>query len=821
MNVLYRDTGGRLWTGTDGGLFRMHEEKGEPTFEPVVLGIPGRAELQVQVWTIVEDRARNLWIGTKFGLLRRTPEGRMTHYSVMPASEDDRVAALIVDANDTLWIGHRAGLFHVDPRSELGQTGGASTSRPLPAGTRRYTTADGLENDAVMSLHQSSDGHLWLRTFGRSLTELDGGRFRRYTVGDGVGDIIGALTQDREGNLWLGTTALGALKIMRDGWTTYGESDGLGQSVASVFETRTGGLYVNSTAWRISRFDGRQFTTVKLRLPAEVSDASWRDVNGVIQDHLGDWWIATRVGLYRYSRVARFEDLGREMPSAVYTTRDGLASDDVTRLFEDAHGDIWISSWLPAREPLVRWDRTTRRFQQYSSADGLQPFTSVVSFLEDGAGNLWVGLREGGVFRYRNGRFSEIGNEANLAHNSVNSLYLDPSGRLWAAAGRAGLWRIEHPEADHPNVVAYSTREGLTSGIVHVTGDRDGRIYASHMRGIAWLDPATLEIKHYSTADVLPGSEFKSALRDRDGALWFCTTTGVARLLPVESGHPTPPPILIGALRVSGVMYPLSALGETAVPALRLGPGQNNIQVDFFGLGFRAGDTLRYEYMLEGATSAWSLPRAQRSVDFASLSPGRYRFLVRAVTTDGTVSTSPASVGFEILPPVWRRWWFLTAIASILFVGIAAFARSRYERVKALRESENRFRTLAETASDAIVTVDEGGRIVLVNRAAETIFGYTRQELLGCDLAMLVPARLRERQQMAFGRYVQTGEQHRPIKGGGRARRPQGRQRVSAGDLVRRIHPEQPAVLHRDHPGRHRAETGGRGATAQPRGTAG
>ena len=200
VNVLYRDVGGRLWAGTDGGLFRMHETEGARTFEPIVLGIPGRPELQVQVWTIVEDRARNLWIGTKFGLLRRTPDGRMTHYSVMPASEDDRVAALIVDANDTLWIGHRAGLFHFDPRSERSAVRRRKQLHaPLAAGTRRYTTADGLENDAVMSLHQSSDGHLWLRTFGRSLTEFDGGRFRRYTIGDGVGDIIGALTRGSRG----------------------------------------------------------------------------------------------------------------------------------------------------------------------------------------------------------------------------------------------------------------------------------------------------------------------------------------------------------------------------------------------------------------------------------------------------------------------------------------------------------------------------------------------------------------------------------------------------------------------------------------------
>ncbi len=284
----------------------------------------------------------NLWIGTKFGLLRRAPDGRMTHYAVKPAAEDDRVAALILDANGTLWVGHRAGLFHFDPRSAHPDASGQTTSRALPTETRRYTTADGLENDVVMSLHQSSDGHLWVRTFGRGLTEFDGQHFRTYTVGDRVGDIIGALSEDREGNLWLGSTALGALKIMRDGWTIYGEGDGLGASVASVFETRSGELYVNSTGWRISRFDGSRFTTVRPRLPAEVSDESWRDVNGVIQDRAGDWWIATRMGLYRFGRVARFEDLGRATPSAVYTTRDGLASDDVTRLFEDGRGDIWI-----------------------------------------------------------------------------------------------------------------------------------------------------------------------------------------------------------------------------------------------------------------------------------------------------------------------------------------------------------------------------------------------------------------------------------------------------------------------------------------------
>jgi len=84
----------------------------------------------------------------------------------------------------------------------------------------------------------------------------------------------------------------------------------------------------------------------------------------------------------------------------------------------------------------------------------------------------------------------------------------------------------------------------------------------------------------------------------------------------------------------------------------------------------------------------------------------------------------------------------------------------RKESERALRESETRKRAILESALDCMITVDHEGRILEFNPAAERTFGYSKDELLGQNMAdRIIPPHLRKRHREAFAKYLETGEE--------------------------------------------------------------
>ncbi len=64
----------------------------------------------------------------------------------------------------------------------------------------------------------------------------------------------------------------------------------------------------------------------------------------------------------------------------------------------------------------------------------------------------------------------------------------------------------------------------------------------------------------------------------------------------------------------------------------------------------------------------------------------------------------------------------------------------RERAARRLRESEERYRSVAESANDAIISIDRGGTIIAWNRGAASIFGFTREQIVGETLRAIIPA---------------------------------------------------------------------------------
>jgi ligand-binding sensor domain-containing protein len=466
VNLLYRGTDGTIWAGTDGGLFRMSAgPTGRPLFTRVGLQRRGHPDEMVQVWSFASDREGALWVGTRFGLVRFLPGGRVVSYPLRQDLETDHVFSLLyTPEDDVLWIGHQSGLAIVKPppvssyssaqramdqpfedraiaRAAAGRLrlqNGSATLPQSPGDAVYFDTSQLGGLPPVAHLLRSRSGAIRIVSNAAAL-EFSAGRFT-MVEDSRFHKVLTTAAEDQDGNLWVGTQAAGVLRVARRGFLTFRESDGLGQSVGSVFEDRAGDLVVISQDGRISRFDGERFQTVRANIPASAR-AGWRGDQSAIQDRHGDWWFPTGAGLVRFSGIRRIEDLATTVPT-IYTTRDGLAQDSINRVFEDARGDIWSAGRIPGREVLTRWDRGSGHFQTYSDADGLRAFNAPSSFYEDPHGILFITLRDGGIARYDGRRFRILSDADGLPPGNIGGGIADRAGRLWCWSA-LGLYRLD------------------------------------------------------------------------------------------------------------------------------------------------------------------------------------------------------------------------------------------------------------------------------------------------------------------------------------------------------------------------------------------
>ncbi len=713
--ALFEDRDRTIWVGTDHGLFRVLPGR-RSTLEPVDIGLAPRLMAR-EVRDILEDSDGTLWMAGSAGLYRRWPDGTYARYTTADGLPTVNLSDLFEDRRGQLWAGsHDAGFFSVT----------ADASHGLPQIGPAFT--DGVSTSWVFELYETSTGRFLVGSKGLYEFLAAGNspatRFRPYGSAAGISDPqVTAFAEDLAGNLWLGTGRSGATRVTRAGFTSFGESDWI-KSVGASFEDASGRVCFRGQILgdhENTVFDSKTLDLVRTRpsdyharygclsergfewfLPPCIWNFGWVIEGITLRARDGEWWLGTGNGLARFGPVPNFTDLKTTDPIAMYGWMDGIRGEQIYRLFEDSSGNIWISSTSTAKAlGLARWNRATGRIDDLEESPGLERLSHVWtarSFAEDKSGNVWIGF-DGQLARYSDGKFALFTDEDGVPPDAIREMHLDHAGRLWMTSQQSGLTRADITPDGRPTFTHYSTADGLSSNNLRViTEDRQGYIYTGYGNGLDRLDPATRRVKHFTAADGLAPGLVLSAFRDRDGVLWFGTSNGIARFAPVSEPPTSPPPILITALSVAGRSQAVSAIGNATLALADLATGENELQIDFVGLGFGAGEVLRYEYRLGDTNTPWSAPTERRTITYGSLSPGAYAFEVRAVTSDGVRSTAPATIAFRILPPMWQRWWFVSL--AILATALAAYMAMQYRVARLLDVANMRTQIATELHDD-------------------------------------------------------------------------------------------------------------------------
>lgn len=694
VNTLALDAHGTVWAATDGGLFRLPVESGPPPrrVEAVPLGLSGRPDHSVQVLDLL-PLERGMLVATVRGLVLVEPGRAPRRVPVSPGG-GDFVRALARSGDGDVLAGlDGEGLVQLD---------GASL-----AVTGRLTAADGLAGSTVSAIHASGDR--WVVALESGMAVVEKGKVRSYGTANGLSARrVNAIAEDREGRIWLSTPGGGADQVALDGSALFGETDGVGSLLSGLYETAAGEITALGSNWTIHRYDGQRFRAVRPALPGRLGPSSWRAHLGILEDRDGIFWVSTGEGVYRFGPVRELGELPRRAPFERLTVADGLPANEVCRFFLDSRGDVWMGAFASLAEPLARWSRETGRIERFGAADGLPSIGAPDVFAEDGAGNVWIGYRDGVLARYRAGRFEVVSGRNGFPRAPVLGLAVDPPGRLWASTAGAGLVRVDRPHDPDPAAVVYGPESGILDYYLGaVVADDAGHVLVGSNRGPLVFDAASGTVTGTLAGRSFPGGDPRLMLRSRSGALWFTSFRGLARTPFPSRGPGERLRVLISGVKVSGSAWPVPPNGTADLDLGEL-PYRSNLAIAFFGLG-RLGEPVAFEHRLEGLDERWSVGHAESVVHFGQLPEGRYRFRVRSAA--GSPGRQDAVVSFRVLSPLWRRWWFVSAAALLFVAGGYGAAASRASRQLALDRERSR---IAEDLHD-----DLGSSLARISILAE------------------------------------------------------------------------------------------------------
>lgn len=401
---IFEDQSGTLWVGTWAGLNSFNEKTGEFTqylYDPNIEG----ALSDGSITSIYQDKAGTHWFGTADGGVNKlNNHHQFTNYK-FDAENQDWLSGYIIytlseDKSDRLWIGSNSGLDVLNRKTN-----------EMKHYTNNPEDIESLSYNTVISIYEDNLGRIWLGTQdGLNLFNKKNNNFTRVPLRNNLQDyVIYSITEDAKNNIWL------------------------------------------STNNELAKYDSQKNHFISFEFPNQTSSTlSGSELSYIYIDRQGVIWVGLISGLYK------FTESNKTFTKYSYDSDDSLSLSNnfVRSIYEDKIGNLWIGT----NKGLDLFDREKTQFTHFKESKNI-PEKPIFGILEDSYGNLWLSTSKGlQKFNPKNKTFVNYDVSDGLIGNQFSNGAYSKNRKGELFFGGIGGFSLFHPDSIRDNMFVPPTK---------------------------------------------------------------------------------------------------------------------------------------------------------------------------------------------------------------------------------------------------------------------------------------------------------------------------------------------------------------------------
>lgn len=698
ISMIFADRDNEIWVGvTQAGFY--HLDKTSSTFTQHSISnfddpfyTPQLKKIYNSVYAACQDSSGLFWLATHDGLYtfdKKTKafKSLRTQPLIIGKLRNDLFNSIVADSTG-YWLGSYAGgvsYYNIKTKSWE---------------TFKYDSLNAKKETAniVSDLKRNPRGDLWVTTVdkGFGLFTIAIKKFLFFGDHDSFHANIPSkqcygVLEDREKNIWIshigGLTKIEQRKRLFPfkKLGVHHSDNGENFVVNAVLHDRDSNYLYIATSFADGFYviDIAKQDTMRLGFPVKNKSEQLLIVSDVLQDRRGTVWVLTRDYLFRLDKKHK-----KLVQVAMGNEDRNIRSSNFAKMMQDSRGTIWITSGAEGIFSIDPVSDSTNHFVHDGSNKNSVGSDVIRAVAEDVNGKIWFGGIRGclSIFDPGTRTFENLlpdhSHPNALASNRVWALKADKRGNMWVGTD-VGLYQFNCKTVKPSIVKLYTAADGLQADVAtSLETDQSDNVWAVTPVCLAMIAPLTRTVTTFNAQDGLIKEDIGVQLMRAPGNKLYMPSSGGFYLFDPSIARPSDKEtdVYINSFKIfdreRNFQHELIKDKQ-----IRLRAYENFFSFEFVAIDFNRPERQQYAYMLEGFDKDWVYSGSRRYASYTNLPGGLYNFKVRASIGGGKWGKETI-VPVYINQPLYKTWWFITAMSILFCISLVLFIRNRNRKIK-------------------------------------------------------------------------------------------------------------------------------------------